>query len=123
MKSAALAIALMVGAPIGIYAQSGDASADSPTTTAKAKAKVTSGKKAASKKDAAKSKAKKSGAQATAVKPANNANCPVGGAPVGSMQPGSHIIYKGYNVGLCCDGCKAKFNSNPEAYLAKALGR
>lgn len=49
-----------------------------------------------------------------------NKNCPVSGAPVGSMQAGSHIIYKGQKVGLCCDGCIGKFKEDPEKYLSAA---
>src|SRR5688572_894032 len=55
------------------------------------------------------------------VKDAKNANCPISGHPVGSMQAGSHIVYKGHKVGLCCDSCKKRFNEDPETYLKKAL--
>lgn len=65
-------------------------------------------------------KAKKKG-ETAAVKPVNNANCPVSGHPVGSMQPGSHIVYKGYHIGLCCDSCKGRFNQNADAYLQAML--
>lgn len=53
-------------------------------------------------------------------KAVNNPKCPVSGAPVGSMQAGSHIVYKGMKVGLCCDGCIGKFNEDPEKYLKSA---
>lgn len=65
-------------------------------------------------------KAKNKGDTA-AVRPVNNPNCPVSGHPVGSMQPGSHIVYKGYHIGLCCDSCKGRFNQNADAYLQAML--
>lgn len=55
------------------------------------------------------------------VKPINNPNCPVSGHPVGSMQKGSNVVYKGYQVGLCCDGCIGRFNQNADAYLQALL--
>lgn len=57
----------------------------------------------------------------TKVTPVNNANCPVSGQPVGSMQKGSNVVYKGYQVGLCCDGCIERFNQNADAYLQELL--
>ncbi len=98
MKAVLVAAALVVAVPLSVAAQQNSKPSDKSKTQAKGK-------------------------KSPAVKPANNANCPVGGAPVGSMQEGSHIVYKGYKVGLCCDGCKNKFNSDPDAYLNKALGR
>jgi len=50
----------------------------------------------------------------------NNKNCPVSGHASGSMQKGSFVEYKGYKIGLCCDGCKEEFMKNPDAYLEKA---
>ena len=50
----------------------------------------------------------------------NNKNCPVSGHASGSMQKGSYVDYKGYKIGLCCDGCKEEFMKNPDAYLEKA---
>ncbi len=69
---------------------------------------------------AGKKAAKKNGKKA-ALKAAGNANCPVSGHPVGSMQPGSHVVYKGYKVGLCCDSCKERFMGDADANLQKAL--
>jgi hypothetical protein len=54
------------------------------------------------------------------VKLIGNKNCPVSNMPVGSMEPGAAIVYKGYKIGLCCSGCKATFNKDPETYLKKA---
>lgn len=71
-------------------------------------------------KPAAKTKAKK-GAKARAAKDVANKTCPIGGQPVGSMQAGSAVEHDGYRVGLCCDGCRAKFATNPDAYLKAAL--
>lgn len=59
----------------------------------------------------------KSEAKAPAIKNVKNVNCPIGGGAVGSMQEGSHVIYKGYRVGLCCDGCSKAFNEDPDKYL------
>ena len=50
----------------------------------------------------------------------NNKLCPITGEPVGSMEPGAHVDYKGQRVGLCCSGCAEGFNKDPEANLAKA---
>ncbi|MBI5154807.1 hypothetical protein HZA57_06180 [Candidatus Poribacteria bacterium] len=55
------------------------------------------------------------------IKLANNANCPISGNPVGSMQAGAHVDYKGYRVGLCCMGCEKKFLKEGDANLSKAL--
>jgi len=49
-----------------------------------------------------------------------NKNCPVSGHASGSMQKDSYVDYKGYKIGLCCDGCKEEFMKNPDAYLEKA---
>lgn len=46
-----------------------------------------------------------------------NKNCPVMHMPVGSMEPGAAIVYKGKKIGLCCNGCRATFNENPDMYL------
>ncbi len=51
----------------------------------------------------------------------NNAHCPVAGSAIGSMGEGTSVDYKGYKVSLCCAGCTAKFNANPDAYLNAAL--
>ncbi len=59
--------------------------------------------------------------QNAAVKPLNNPNCPISGHPVGSMQKGSNVVYKGYQIGLCCDSCKAQFNKDPDKYLQEML--
>ncbi|CAN5498824.1 hypothetical protein BH09SUM1_BH09SUM1_00820 [soil metagenome] len=59
----------------------------------------------------------------SAIKLANNALCPISGQAVGSMQAGAHVDYKGTRVGLCCMGCEAKFMSDPEANVKKALAQ
>lgn len=64
---------------------------------------------------------KSDGPHADAAKPVGNANCPVSGHPVGSMAAGSHVDYKGHEVGLCCNGCIGKFNKNADKYLQAAL--
>jgi len=55
------------------------------------------------------------------IKLANNANCPISGSPVGSMQAGAHVDYNGYRVGLCCMGCEKKFLKDADAILKKVL--
>lgn len=42
--------------------------------------------------------------------------CPVSGQPVDSE---AFIDYQGRRVLFCCNGCKAKFNENPQKYLDK----
>lgn len=74
--------------------------ADKSTTKTLKKDKATSGTKKTAK-----------------LKELGNTLCPIGKHPVGSMQKGSHLVYKGYKVGLCCDGCAKKFNTDPEAYF------
>lgn len=54
-------------------------------------------------------------------KPLNNANCPVSGMPVGSMEAGAALVHDGQKIGLCCMGCKPAFDKDPEAHLKKAL--
>lgn len=53
-------------------------------------------------------------------KPLNNINCPVSHMPVGSMEPGAALVYKGQKIGLCCQGCDETFKTDPEGYLKKA---
>lgn len=62
-----------------------------------------------------------SGAGAGEIKEAGNTICPITGSKVGSMEKGAHVDYKGYRVGLCCNGCKEKFLAAPEENLKKAL--
>ncbi len=71
-------------------------------------------------KPADKSTTATAGAASADAKEVNNKNCPVSGAAVGSMQAGSHIVYKGHKIGLCCDGCIGKFNADPDKYLQVA---
>lgn len=58
---------------------------------------------------------------ATEIKEAGNTICPITGSKVGSMEKGAHVDYKGYRVGLCCNGCKEKFLAAPDENLKKAL--
>ena len=57
----------------------------------------------------------------TQADPLNNKDCPVSNMPVGSMEPGASLIYKGKKIGLCCQGCEATFNKDPEVFYQKAL--
>lgn len=63
------------------------------------------------------------GKQSAAVLDAGNANCPISGKPVGSMQAGASVTYAGYKVGLCCMGCEGAFKKDPDANLKKALAK
>lgn len=63
----------------------------------------------------------KSATSASALKDVKNANCPVSGKAIGSMGEGVTVAHNGYNVTLCCAGCKARFEANPDEYLQKAL--
>ena len=42
---------------------------------------------------------------------------PVCGVPVDKNNPKHVIEYKGESVYFCCDGCKVKFEKNPEKYI------
>ena len=67
------------------------------------------------------SRAPRMGSDNGEVKLVGNRNCPVSNMPVGSMEPGAAIVYKGQKIGLCCNGCKTTFDKDPETYLKKAL--
>lgn len=45
-----------------------------------------------------------------------NKYCPVSGRPIGVMGPGVEQEYNGRVYHLCCGGCIATFNSDPEKY-------
>ncbi|GAB2665184.1 XdhC/CoxI family protein [Flavihumibacter cheonanensis] len=45
---------------------------------------------------------------------------PVCGVPVDVNSPKHVVDYKGEKVYFCCDGCKVKFEQNPEKYMEKA---
>ncbi len=45
---------------------------------------------------------------------------PVCGVPVDVNSPKHVIDYKGEKVYFCCDGCKVKFEQDPEKYMQKA---
>lgn len=42
---------------------------------------------------------------------------PVCGVPVDTNNPKHIIVYKDQNVYFCCDGCKIKFEAEPEKYI------
>lgn len=44
-------------------------------------------------------------------------NNPVCGVPVDKTAPKHIVTYKGENVYFCCDGCKVKFEAEPEKYV------
>ena len=46
---------------------------------------------------------------------------PVCGIPVDKNSPKHIIEYKGENVYFCYDGCKVKFEAEPEKYMTKAI--
>lgn len=45
--------------------------------------------------------------------------CPVSGEPLGSMGAPYKVNVEGRNVLLCCDGCEAAIQEDPQKYLAK----
>ncbi|MFZ4774295.1 MAG: hypothetical protein ACOYM3_02960 [Terrimicrobiaceae bacterium] len=45
--------------------------------------------------------------------------CVVSGEKLGEMGKPYIFNYKGTEVRLCCEDCQAKFEKNPEKYLAK----
>jgi YHS domain-containing protein/uncharacterized membrane protein len=45
-----------------------------------------------------------------------NTKCPVSGEDV---DPTKTLVYEGVTVAFCCDDCKAKFEKDPKAFLAK----
>jgi YHS domain-containing protein len=105
----ALSVLLFAGALLPACAQQ----STTPATPAQARATV---KAAAPREQAA-------AAAVTEMKEAGNKICPITGSKVGSMEEGAHVEYKGYRVGLCCNGCKEKFLTAPEENLKKALER
>lgn len=48
--------------------------------------------------------------------------CPISGEPLGSMGKPFKVAYKDRVVFLCCDGCKADFDKEPEKWLKKIDG-
>jgi xanthine dehydrogenase accessory factor len=44
---------------------------------------------------------------------------PVCGVPVDTQSPKHVLEYKGEKVYFCCDGCKVKFEADPEKYMSK----
>jgi xanthine dehydrogenase accessory factor len=48
---------------------------------------------------------------------------PVCGVPVDKHNPKHVIVYKDEKVYFCCDGCKVKFEKDPEKYIkAREMG-
>ena len=45
--------------------------------------------------------------------------CPVSGDPLGAMGKPYKVTVLGREVFLCCSGCEAQIEANPEEYLAK----
>ena len=55
-------------------------------------------------------------AQASAGSPSLNSRCPVSGKAV---DPAKTTLFEGSVVAFCCDDCKAKFQADPNAFVAK----
>lgn len=49
--------------------------------------------------------------------------CPVSGEKLGSHGTPTHVDHKGRRVMLCCGGCTAEFNRDPDTYLDRLPGR
>jgi len=45
--------------------------------------------------------------------------CPVSEEPLGSMGTPIRMTHGDKTVFLCCEGCRKKFEKNPETYIAK----
>jgi YHS domain-containing protein len=45
--------------------------------------------------------------------------CPVTGEPLGSMDTPIPVTVKGQTIYVCCRGCVAKVQANPDFYLQK----
>jgi membrane fusion protein, copper/silver efflux system len=45
--------------------------------------------------------------------------CPVSGEPLGSMGVPPKVMVNGRDVFICCEGCDAMLQEDPEKYLAK----
>lgn len=62
------------------------------------------------------------GAASTDVRPyGGQKTCPVMGEELGSMGPAIPVTVKGQTVYVCCRGCAAKVQRDPDTYLAKAM--
>ena len=46
---------------------------------------------------------------------------PVCGIPIDTANPKHIVDYNGEKVYFCCDGCKVKFDAEPEKYMKKAM--
>jgi YHS domain-containing protein len=55
----------------------------------------------------------------TQAKPDLLTNCPVSGDKLGEMGKPFTFTYKDQEVKLCCSSCKAKFDKDPDKYIAK----
>ena len=63
--------------------------------------------------------ASSSGGMASGAKPYTKDVCLVTGNKLGSMGTPITMNYQGQEVKLCCRPCVAKFNADPQRYLAK----
>ena len=68
--------------------------------------------------DAEKADAKKDGEQVKVGTPVNK-KCPVSGKPIDKTQV---FVFKGQTVAFCCGNCKAKFEKEPQKFVAKVDG-
>ena len=68
--------------------------------------------------DADKVESKKDDKQAKAGEPVNK-KCPISGKPI---DKGQVFVFKGQTVAFCCGNCKAKFEKEPQKFVAKVDG-
>ena len=68
--------------------------------------------------DAEKVEPKKDDKQAKAGEPVNK-KCPISGKPI---DKGQTFVFKGQTVAFCCGNCKAKFEKEPQKFVAKVDG-
>lgn len=63
--------------------------------------------------------ASSSGGMASGTKPYTKDVCLVTGNKLGSMGTPVSLNYEGQEIKLCCRPCVAKFNADPQRYMAK----
>jgi len=60
-----------------------------------------------------------SGSSSASVKPYPNNTCIVSGNELGSMGPVITKVHNGQEIKFCCKPCVAKFEKNPDRFLAE----
>jgi YHS domain-containing protein len=74
-------------------------------------------------KTATKATATKVTAKTAKAAPVKFTACMVTGEKLGSMGEPIKVKYKDQEYPLCCEGCRATFNKNPEKYIKEAMAK